>query len=424
MTLDGHHKCPKSPDALPGWPGVNGNESVSILLIVGGVFLLGVLTDAVCRRIHIPRVSILLLIGLALGPLGFGLLAPSGPHRWLSGAADIALVLVGFLLGSHFTIRTIRRHGQAVMWYSVSVVVATVAIVGGGLLLLGAPLAVALLLAGIATATDPTAIVDVINETGTEGPFSQTLLGIVAIDDALGLMAFSILLAVTHSLGGGSGWSHFLVGAWEIGGALVIGGLIGLAMSRTLTLAKTKTGRCTERREMVLMETLGFIFVCGGLAHYLQVSFLLSAMTLGMVTVNLIPRECVGMVQAIEDIVWPFLTLFFVFAGASLQPESLPHIGLLGIGYVLFRALGRVVGGWAGGHAAGSDPLTRRWMGTALMPQAGIALGMALISVRNFPEFTDIILPIVIGSTVLFQLVGPLLTRTALSRTWKPGESP
>ena len=395
------------------------NGPASVLLILGGIFLLGVLTDVLGEWIRIPRISFLLLIGLALGPLGLNILSPSIEHQWLSVAADIALVMVGFLLGGHFTRDAIRENGELVLWFSVAIVVVSVVVVFGGLMLFGASLEVAILLAGIATATDPAAIIDVIKQTRAKGLFTRTLMGIVAIDDALGLIAFSVLLAVAHSLNGGTGWGHVLLSLWEIGGALIIGGGLGFLMARTLSYLHREN--CPQQSERVFMETLGFVLLCGGLAFYFKVSFLLASMMLGAIVVNTVSRNCVQIFHGIEGIAWPFLTLFFVFAGASLQPESLPKIGLVGLGYLFFRILGRVIGGWVGGGLARAEAPMRRWMGMALMPQAGIALGMALIAVQQFPQLRDTILPIVVGSTVLFQVVGPILTRLALFRVKEAG---
>jgi Kef-type K+ transport system membrane component KefB len=390
-----------------------------ILLIIGGIFLLGVLTDVLGERIRLPRISLLLLIGLALGPLGLNVISTNGEHQWLSVSADIALVMVGFLLGGHFTRDAIREQGSLVLLFSLSIVMVSILVVFSGLLLFGASVEVALLLAGIATATDPAAIVDVIKETRSKGMFTKTLMGIVAIDDALGLIAFSILLAVVHSMSGGTGWEHILVSIWEIGGALLLGGGLGAIMVRTLSYIHPE--ECPNYKEQIFMGTLGFVLLCGGLAIYFKVSFLLASMMLGMVVVNMIPGNCVQIFHAIEGIAWPFLTLFFVFAGASLQPESLPQIGLIGLGYVIFRILGRILGGWIGGVRA--EAPMQRWMGLALMPQAGIALGMSLIAVQQFPHLQDTILPIIVGSTVLFQMVGPILTRIALFRVNEAADS-
>lgn len=396
------------------FPAAAVNGPTSTLLILGSIFLLGVLADLLSGWIRIPRISFLLLVGLALGPLGFNVISPSGQHQWLSVSADIALVMVGFLLGGHFTRSAVREHGRLVLRFSIAITVVSVISVFGGLLLFGAPVEVAILLAGIATATDPAAVADVIKESRSKGLFTQTLIGVVAIDDALGLIAFSVLLATAHALQGGAGWGYALIGLWEIGGAVLIGGGLGFFMARTLAFLHADD--CPRHKERVFMETLGFVLLCGGVAMYCKVSFLLSSMTLGVVVVNALPRACAQVFYAIEKIVWPFLTLFFVFAGASLQPESLPQIGWIGFGYLLFRIVGRIVGGWVGGSGVGVNPAIRRWMGVALLPQASVALGMALIVAQQFPGLRDTVLPIVIGSTVLFQIIGPMLTRLALFR--------
>ncbi|MBF0380504.1 MAG: cation:proton antiporter [Magnetococcales bacterium] len=388
------------------------NSPASVMLILGGVFLLSVVADYLGERIRLPRISFLLLIGLCVGPLGLNIISTNGEHQWLSVAADIALVLVGFMLGGHFTISAIRENGLAVMWFSVAIVVASITVMFVGLLMLGASVEVALLLAGIATATDPAAVIDVIKETRAKGVFTNTLMGIVAIDDALGLIAFSVLLAVAQSFNGGTEWGHVLFSLWEIGGALILGGGLGFIMARTLSYFHDEN--CPKQKDRIFMDTLGFVLLCGGLAFYLHFSFLLASMALGMVVVNMIPRNCVQIFHSIEGIAWPFLTLFFVFAGASLQPDSLPQIGLIGLGYVVLRIFGRIVGGWIGGLK--SEKVMRNWMGLSLMPQAGIALGMALVAVQQFPHLQDTILPIVVGSTVLFQIIGPILTRLALVR--------
>ncbi|NIP97690.1 MAG: hypothetical protein GWO24_31355 [Akkermansiaceae bacterium] len=117
----------------------------------------------------------------------------------------------------------------------------------------------------------------------------------------------------------------------------------------------------------------------------------------------------------------PFLILFFVLAGAALELGSIVTIGLAGACYVAARAAGRVLGGWMGATLAGSDRLTRKWIGVALMPQAGVAIGMALLAAERFPEYGDQLLQITIGATVFFEVVGPLLTRLALSRAGATG---
>jgi Kef-type K+ transport system membrane component KefB len=142
----------------------------------------------------------------------------------------------------------------------------------------------------------------------------------------------------------------------------------------------------------------------------LNVSFLLASMVLGCVVANL-ARHHIRPFHAIEGIEWPFMILFFVLAGASLQFETLFQTGFIGSAYIIFRIIGRLLGGWTGGAITHAKPLMRRWMGIALMPQAGVALGMALVTIEHRPDLGEIILPVVIASTVLFELIGPVLTR-------------
>jgi Kef-type K+ transport system membrane component KefB len=136
-------------------------------------------------------------------------------------------------------------------------------------------------------------------------------------------------------------------------------------------------------------------------------------MVLGAVVANL-ARHHKRPFHAIEGIEWPFLILFFILAGASLQIDSLATVGLLGAAYIILRIVGRLIGAWAGGVLSNADPLIRRWMGVALMPQAGVALGMALVATQRLPDLSDIILPVVIGATVVFEVIGPVLTRRVL----------
>jgi Kef-type K+ transport system membrane component KefB len=376
-----------------------------ILVTLGGLFLLGLVTDLLGRHTPLPRVTLLLVVGFLVGPSGFDILPDTG-RAWFASVGHLALVMVGFLLGGKITAASLREHGRDVICISIAQVTFTIVLVLGALLLVGTPLVAALLLAGIAPATAPAATADVVSESGADGPFSRTLLGIVAVDDAWGLIAFSLLLAVAESVQGGVGAATLLMrGLWELGGAILLGVCLGIPMAQL-------TGRI-EPGEPTLAEALGMVLLCGGVALWLGVSFLLACMVLGCVVSNT-ARHHHRPFHAIEGIEWPFMILFFVLAGASLEVESVAGLGVLGAAYVLARIGGRLAGAWVGGAWAGSPPLVRRWMGMALMPQAGVALGLALIAAQRFGELGETLLPVVIGATVLFELIGPVLTRRAL----------
>ncbi len=382
------------------------------LLTLGALLLVGLITDAIGRRTTLPRVTLLLVFGILIGPSALNLL-PEFSERWFPVIANMALLMVGFLLGEKLAFSFLRRNGKVIFLVSLAEVAATSIVMLLGLLIIKVPASVALLLAGIATATAPAATVDVVHEAKASGTFTRTLLGITAIDDAWGLILFSFMLAIAHIVSGqGSSVEALLAGSWEIGGALLLG--IGLGIPMAYLTGRIRPG------EPTLAEALGLVFVCGGLAFWIGVSFLLASMSMGAAVANL-ARHHHRPFHAIENIEWPFLILFFVLAGASLHLDSLLQVGVIGSAYIVLRIIGRFLGGWAGGTISRADQTIKRWMGMALLPQAGVALGMTLVAVQHFPSLEDVILPVVIGATVFFELIGPVSTRTALM---KAGEIP
>jgi Kef-type K+ transport system membrane component KefB len=381
----------------------------TVLITIGGLMMLGLATDLIGRHTPIPRVTLLLLFGIAIGPAGLNLL-PSDSERWFPLFTNIALVMVGFLIGGALTRSSLERLGRAVSIVSVCIALTTLIVVAVGLGAVGIPLEVALLLAAIATATDPVAITDVVRESRARGPYSRLLLGVVILDDAWGLIILILVLAVVQA-GQGASVEILLTGLWEIAGAALLGTLLGVPMAYM-------TGRLA-RGEPLLVEALGMVLLCAGLAMWLDVSVLLSAMVMGAVVTNL-ARHHRRPFHAIEGIEWPFIILFFVLAGAAMDADSLWLAGPTLIAYLVLRVLGRVLGGWVGGRLADIDPLPRRWLGIGLVPQAGVALGMALLASQRVPSLAEIIIPVVVASTVIFEIAGPVLTRLALHRV---GES-
>jgi len=377
------------------------------LIVAGSLFLAGMTAELLGRRTRLPRVTLFLLLGFAAGPAGLDLL-PEQAEAWFPPVSIVALVMVGFLLGGGLTRRDFREHGRDVLVISLVVVVVTALVVLGGLLLFGVPVAAALALAAVAPATDPAATVDLVRECGARGRFTKVLIGIVAVDDGWGVVLFSVVLAgMPIALGSTGSLQVLLHGAWDVLGAVLVGVALGLPTAYL-------TGRIRPG-EPTLAEALGVVLLCGGVSLWLEVSYLLSSIVLGAVVVNL-ARHHRRPFRAIEGIEWPFICLFFALAGASLEPDALVTAGLLGAGYAALRIAGKLAGGWLGAVLSGADGPLRRWIGPALLPQAGIAMGMTLILVQRHPELRDTVLPVAIGTTVLFELVGPVVSRAALVR--------
>ena len=381
-------------------------QEYQIFLGIGAALLFGLLADELGRRTPLPRVTVLILLGAFAGESFLGII-PSGLNEWYGFLATVALTMVAFLLGGRLSLSMLKEHGKEILLVSLSVVSITVVFVGAGLVLLGVPFEMALVLAGIATATAPAATQDVVKQTGAKGPFTETLLGVVAIDDAWGLMLFSFLLIAAATTSGYASPEGLSSGVRDIGIAVSIGVVIGLPAA--YLTGRLKTG------EPIQSEALGVVFLCAGTALWLDVSFLLAGIAAGATVVN-VARHHARPFHEIEHVEWPFMVLFFVLAGATLDFASLQTIGWVGISYIVLRLIARYAGGWLGSTLAGSPPIRRRWIGLALVPQAGVALGMALVAGERLPEYRESLLAIAVGTTVVFEILGPILTQAALRK--------
>jgi Kef-type K+ transport system membrane component KefB len=384
--------------------------SSQFLLALGGIFLVGLLLSTIAQRTFLPRATLLLLFGAAIGEDLLNLVPKLLVDRF-GLIAEVTLLMVGFLLGGKLTRTSLRGHTRISFSISICAALLPALAVCLGMIAMGVATEIAILLGCFAAATAPTAILDVVQESGIKNRFSQLLLLIVVLDDVWALVLFGIGMAVVTSLNGVAGEAGFIgLVVWELGGAVVLGLAIGVP-------AAYLTGRIKEGKPM-LSEALGIVFLCGGVALWLNVSFLIAAIVMGAVIANL-ARHHDYPFHAIEGIQSLFVIIFFVLAGASLELGSLAAIGVIGGVYILCRALGKYVGAWIGGYLSKSGQDNQLWMGVALLPQAGVAIGMALVASNQFPEYRQIMLPIVIASTVVFEIIGPVFTRLAIQRSSK-----
>ena len=369
---------------------------------LGVLFLAGLVADQLGHATRLPRVTMLLLLGLLVGQSGFDLL-PETSTEWFEPLSIIALTMVAFLLGSELTGENLSRHGRAIFAISLCVVLGTTIIVWGGLTLLGLNPGLALLLGAIATATAPAAIADVIHQSGIRNGFSETLSGIVAIDDVWGLVVFSFCLALVHT---SDGWSEPLLGVVrDIGGAILLGAAVGVP-------AAYFTGRL-KPGEPLQTEAIGVVFLTAGISILLEVSFLIAGMTAGAVIANF-ARHHERAFSEIEHIQWPFMLLFFLLAGASLKVDALWSLGWITAAYVALRIVSRLMAGEIGARI-GRVPVTERHAyGPALLPQAGVAVGMALVAAEAIPQWGSTIMTLTVAATVIFEIIGPPCTLLAL----------
>jgi len=384
------------------------SQIAELLIAIGGILLLGLATDFLGKRTFLPRVTLLLIFGIIVGNEVLGVIPVSVTSRF-EMITDIALLMIGFLLGGKLTLKSFKVYGRQVIGISLAAALGAVILVTLALVAIGLSLEVAVLLGCIAVATAPAATLETVQESNRNSRFSHLLLSIVAIDDAWALILLSLGLAFVSILNGAQDSSFYLYQAlYEIMGALLLGGIIGFP-------AAYLTGRIKSGQPM-LTEALGLVLICGGISIWLGVSFLIAAMTMGAVITNFAKHHDYPF-HEIENIEKPFMVLFFILAGATLEFDMMFEVGLIGLVYILARVAGKFIGAWIGAGVTRSSKEVQQWMGLALMPQAGVAIGMALLVANRFPEYQQIILSIVIGTTVFFELVGPIFTRMALKRT-------
>lgn len=382
-------------------------QAADLLFALGMILLVGLASDFLGRHTFLPRVTVLLAAGVLVGQHALDLI-PASLSQHFDIVAGIALLMIGFLLGGQLTIASLRQVGGALLWISLCAAVGSTLLVAVTLVALGVPIDLAVLLGCIAAATAPAATADTVLEYGGDTPFARLLLAIVAIDDLWALFLFSFGLAFA-SLANGATEVHTILlrAGWEIGGAALLGLAIGLP-------AAYLTGRLRPGQPM-LTEALALVLICGGAALWMEVSFLITAIVIGAAVANL-ARHHEYPFHEIENIEWPFMALFFMLAGASLQVSALAGLGWVGLAYLLARSLGKVTGAWVGANLGGARQPVQRWIGIALLPQAGVAIGMALLAAHRFPQHAQLVLSLVIATTVAFELIGPVFTRLALEK--------
>jgi Kef-type K+ transport system membrane component KefB len=394
---------------LPHWLPTEASRATVNMILLGVILSASIFGDFLARRTRVPRISILMLVGIGIAFVQQVWIGAESADV-LGGLSEpliqLALVMVAFLLGSELEVSRLRNTGSLILIISLFVVIASGVLVGAGLLMLGFPVVVAVSLAAISVATDPAAVSESVRDSGRTGLVPGVLLGIVAIDDGWGIVVFGLSMAALSWVVGSDGQLALLHAMWELGGAILLGLAVGLPAARL-------TGRFRPG-EPTQVEAIALILLLAGLSSLLGVSALLASMIAGGLVANLSHHHTRSF-REIEHIEWPFLVFFFVLSGASIDLYKLDDAILLTLAYIILRLAGRVLGGYlAVRFSSARHQGLPRDIGLALTPQAGVAIGMALLAAEQFPQFRDSILPVVVASTIIFELIGPLLVKRVL----------
>jgi len=382
------------------------------ILSLGFVVIVGFLIGRLLNKIHLPSVTGYIVAGILIGPYGLRLIHQDVLNA-SSFVSNIALSFIAYSLGKSFTFRQLKKVGKSVLYISIGEVVVSFLFVTLSLwLFLKLPLYVALVIGAIAPATAPAAVVMVTREYKAKGVLTDTLLGVVAIDDAWGIMLFAFSLAVAKPLALSetlifSGVLHQLFHAFiEVSGSLALGFVVGILLAYFFRFLKTPT--------QILLVIVGTILLTAGISVELNISILLSNMMLGATVANMLkpssrPFEILSGFDA------PLYLLFFVLAGASLEIGNLKQLGLVGIVYIFSRLPGEMLGAYIGAKLSKASDKVRRYLGLGLAPQAGVAIGLAIIAKVYIPR-GDLVLSTIILTTVVYELLGPPLVKIALEK--------
>ncbi len=384
-------------------------KKVNILLSLSLSMIIALLMTRVMKKISLPNVTGYLIAGLIAGPYCLKLYN-SGNIDTLSIITNVALGFIAFSIGGEFKLSSLKQLGAKIFVITVFEAVGASVLVITVLVLFKFPLTLALVLGAIASATAPAATLMVVRQYKAQGPVTSTLLPVVAIDDAVCLMLFSILSSVAKSLeseGGFNLYQTILKPIIEIVLSLVIGFVLGIILSIGTKFFKSRANRIS------LVVTAVFLGV--GISDKFGLSSLLLCMAIGAALANY---------SAVSDPVmdgserWtpPLFMLFFVISGAQFNFSVLKTVGAVGVIYILMRSFGKYFGARLGCRIAGTEKTVRNFLGITLLPQAGVAIGMAQLSLTVVPEYGEQIRAVVLCATLVYELVGPLLTKLALQK--------
>lgn len=385
---------------------------MNTVLSLGIILLGGLAIEKVVSRLNIPAITSYMVLGIFLGPT-FMDLAGEGVIGASELISHIVLGIIAFQIGSNFYLENFRRIGKTVVSISIFETTGSWLLVTVGIYYFAAqPLYIALIYGAISAATAPAATMMVIRQYRAKGVFTDMLLGVVAIDDAWGIIAFSIsLLIAVNLVAGGLGEIGMFHVIMNVGGHIIFSIALGAIMAFLLY----KAGAYIRRKGDTLTLILGALLISTGIALYFDLSPLLANMSFGAVLVN-IDKRAFRFFDFIKSIDWPLYILFYVLVGVNLKIELLSALGLIASVYIIFRIVGKISGAYIGGFIGGAESGVRKYMGIALMPQAGVALGLALSARSNFPQIGEAMFAAITASTIVYELFGPLATRYALFR--------
>ena len=389
----------------------------SIIISVALMMLAGFLLTRVTKLLRLPNVTAYIVAGILIGPYCLNLV----PQRFIDGTSflsDIALAFIAFSTGEFFKLDVLKKNGMKVVWITVfESVLASLLVFVLTFFILHMDLAFSIVLSALASATAPASTMMTIRQTGAKGDFVDTLLQVVALDDVVGLVLYSVAISVAlASLIGSQGFSFQTIGKPILLNMLTlfIGACFGLAMKLLMPQS-----RSTDNK---LIISVALLFAFCGVCVLLDVSPLLGCMVMGTVYTNIAEND--KLFKQLGYFSPPILLLFFVRSGMNFKLDALFNASgdldgvpliVVGVSYFLVRIVGKYAGAWLGCFVVKKDKLVRNYLGLALIPQAGVAIGLAALGARTLGGTMGSDLEtIILASSVLYELLGPGCAKLAL----------
>ena len=405
---------------------------MNAVLSVGVALLAGLLLTRLFTRLKLPDVTAYLVAGVLVGPYALGRLGipglgfvTSGEVDQLRFLSDIALGFIAFAIGSEFRVSSLKRIGRQAMVVGVVQAVFTTLLVCVFLFILHLflgeklPTPMVLTLSAIAAATAPAATLMVVRQYKAKGVVTEMLLPVVALDDAVGLVLFAVNFGIAMAMVNGSAslGSMLLAPVLEIVFSLILGALLGWCLTLLERFFNSNKNRlCLMTGIIVLSVGLSQLkLALGGIT--VGMSPLLVCMMLGTVFCNACPLS-EDLMEREDNWTAPIYTLFFVISGAALELDVFRDAACVGIGvvYILSRCLGKYFGSRLSTSAMHCDPRVQKYLGVALFPQAGVALGMCL-QATALGEQGRLIRSIILFSVLVYELTGPMMTKIVLTKS-------
>ena len=394
------------------------------LTSLGLILLFALLVGHLVKFIRVPEVTGYLVAGMIVGPSVLGLFT----HETLEGLhifSEVGLGLILFSVGAVFEFERVRAIGRRLVTLTLAESLAAASLVVIGMLVLRQPWQIALLLGAIAIETGAASTLMVIRENNSAGRFTEALTGVIGLNNLFALVAYS-LVALTLDMSAlavrdavtleGVGRAIFPL-IWQLVGSAALGFIIGLLLA-------SWASQVVESGETLVL-LIGCVLLTVGVATVLELSPLVASLAVGATMANL-SKKSRRLFEALSRTDPPLYVIFFVLAGADLDLALLPSLGMLGVVYVLCRAGGKLAGARYAARRTRFPGTVQRLLGVSLFAQAGLAVGLVIVTRQRFPDIAPTVTTVVLGAVIVFEIVGPLAAKFALDRSGesRPQEMP